>query len=345
MKAKQLFDRLIENWPVKAFCFAAALLLYVFYQNQSLDKKVFSVPLNLVTNNGFVAVEHHPATVSVSIKGKPDELAQVREKDISACLDLSYVSEEGKFDFPVILTLSDSVSHLNPLEMKVSPESVSLAVEEEFSAFVDIFPLLKGKPGYGYELKSATVSPNQVKITGPRSMVMNCKGVQTLPVDIGGATKSFVHKSGVEQKGVSFKAENVSLAVKIDISETKVSKKFDNLPVNLTNIDPGLEVKLMTKNISVVMEGALVDLEHFRPSSYMVLADCSGIHEPGNYEVKLSYILPSNFSLAEGNIKTVPVSFVVRKVEEEKIAVTEAPNGVLEEKVVDIPAFSGGAVQ
>ncbi len=335
MKAKQLFDKLIDNWPVKTFCFAMALLLYVFYQSQSLEKKVFSVPLDIQTDNGFVSVEPHPAVVAVTITGKAEELAQVRESDISAYLDLSYVFQEGKHEFPVLLALSSSATLINPLEIKVTPESVSLTVEEEISAYVDLIPLIKGKPAYGYELKSVKLSPEQVKVTGPRSMVMNCKSLQTRSINIDGATKGFVDTVGVENKGKFIRSENISVTAKLDISETKSSKTFENIPVNLTNVDSNIEVSQMIKSVSMTLDGSLVELERFRPSSFMILADCSEIHEPGTYEVTLSYIVPRNFSLSDNNVKTVPVTFVARSVEEEKITAADNYLGVPEEKVID----------
>ena len=37
MKAKQVFDKLTENWLPKALCFIIAVFLYVIYQNQSVS--------------------------------------------------------------------------------------------------------------------------------------------------------------------------------------------------------------------------------------------------------------------------------------------------------------------
>ncbi len=334
MKAKQLFDRLINNWPVKAFCFAMALLLYVFYQSQSLEKKVVSVPLDVNTENGFVAVEPHPAVVAVTITGKGEELAQIRESDISAYLDLSYVSKEGKYNFPVLLALSSSASVVNPLEIKVTPESVSLAVEEEVSSYVDLTPLVKGKPAYGYELKSVKLSPEQIKITGPRSMVLNCKSLQTKSINIDGASKGFIDTVGIEKKGIFINHENVSVTAKIDLSEIMTSKTFDNITVNLTNINENLDYDAVER-ISLTLKGSLAELESFRPDTFMILGDCSEITEPGTYEIALKYIIPSYFTLSDDQVKSIPVTFVVSAPSEEKVSVTETPSGIIEEKIID----------
>lgn len=323
MKAKHLFERLTEDWPVKVVCLVVALFLYGFYQNQNLDRKVFSVPLRVETKNGFVPTEPHPAVVAVSVTGKADELAQVRDSDLRAYLDLSYVAKAGTFDFPVLLELSDSASILNPMEIKISPESVSLSVEEIVSGFADVSPLIRGKPASGYELRSVSAVPEQIEITGPRTMVENCKSIQTKSISVEGARKSFSADAAVEQRGMFISSAGTSVSVKVEIGEVQGSRLFKNVPVNLINIDPLLEIAAMTGDVPMTLTGSVIELDSFVPGTFTILADCRNIHEGGTFDIALSYSLPDNFALADGFVKSVPVTFVLRKGEPELPAVIE----------------------
>ena len=337
MKAKQLFEKLIENWQIKAICFVIALFLYAVYQNQSVDRKVFSVPLSVESKNGFVSVEPHPRTVAVSVKGKAEELAQVRESDLTAYLDLSYVSHDGRYDFPVLLTLSDSASVLNPLEIKVTPELVTLRVEEEITSYVDVVPLISGKPANGYLFKTATVSPEQIAITGPKTMVENCKSLQTLNVSMSDAKKNFSSKVRVENKGMFIKHEDVTVTVSVELEEMQTSKQFTKLPITVTHVSPELEVRALTKEVTVTLQGSLVALENYTADDLLVSADASDIIEPGTFYVNLSYAVPKAFTLADGYTKSIPITFAAKQTEseedEEKITVVETSGGQLEEKV------------
>lgn len=323
MKAKQLFDKLIENWQVKAVCFVISIFLYAIYQNQSIDKKVFSVPLMLESKNGFVSIEPYPRTVAVSARGKAEELAQVRESDLRAYLDLSYVSRDGSYDFPVLITLSDSASVLNPLELKVTPEKVRLRVEEEITSYVDVVPLISGNPAYGYGIKNIIVSPDQIAITGPKTMIENCKSLQTLNVVTSNAKKSFTSKVKVEQKGLFIKHDDVEIAVTVEIEESQGSKQFTKIPVNIVNVAPNLEVTAMTKEVTFTLEGSLVSLEKFTPDPTFVTADASKIQETGTVYLELSYFVPRAFKLSEGYTKSIPVTFAKKEVEEAAEEVTE----------------------
>lgn len=309
MKAKQVFDKLIENWHIKAICFVIALFLYVIYQNQSIDKKVFSVPLTVESKNGFVSIAPHPRTVAVSARGKAEELAQVREADLKAYLDLTYVSKDGTYDFPVLLTLSDSASILNPLELKVTPEVVHLRVEEEVTSYVDIIPLLSGKPAYGYSVKNVTVVPDQIAIKGPKTMTENCKSLKTLNVTTTGARRSFTAKTKVEQKGLFITHDDLEVSVTVEITELDGSKQFEKLPVKVLNLNPDLEIRAMTRDITVTLNGSLPSLENFRPGESFVTADVSHINTSGTFYINLTYNVPKRFTLADGYTKNVPITF------------------------------------
>lgn len=309
MKIKPLFEKLTDNWLPKAVCFVIALFLYVIYQNQSVDKKVFSVPLEVESKNGFVSVEPHPRTVAVSVRGKAEELAQVRETDLKAYLDLTYVSEDGSYDFPVLLTLSDSASVLNPLEIMVTPEKVHLRVEEEITAYVDVIPSVSGNPAYGYSAKNITVSPDQIPIVGPRSMVEKVTSLKTLNVTMSNAKRSFTSKVQVEKKGMFIRHEDVTVSVTVEMEELSGSKQFEKIPVKIQNLSPNLEVRAAASSVTVTLNGSLVSLDTFKPDDSFVVADASKITEPGTHYVDLKYSVPKRFTLSDGYTKSIPVTF------------------------------------
>ncbi|MDY6397063.1 MAG: CdaR family protein [Treponema sp.] len=337
MKAKQVFDKLIENWHIKAICFVIALFLYVIYQNQSVDSKVFSVPLTVESRNGYVSVAPHPRTVVVSARGKSEELAQVRESDLKAYLDLNYVYKDGTYDFPVLITLSDSASILNPLELKVTPEVVRLRVEEEVTSYIDIVPFISGNPVYGYGVKKVSVSPDQIAITGPKSMIENCEPLKTLNVTTNGAKRSYTVKTKVEQKGLFIKHDDIEVAVTVEIEEIEGSKQFTKLPVKIINLSPDLEIRAMTTDVTVTLNGSLAALENYKPPESFVTADVSHIASAGTFYIDLSYSLPKRYTLAEGYTKNIPITFTTKQKalpenpEEEKVTIVENA-GNLEEK-------------
>ena len=313
MKARQVFDKITENWKVKAICFVIALFLYIAYQIQSVDRRVFSIPLSIESKNGFVSVEPHPRTVAVSARGKAEELAQVRDSDLRAFLDLSYISEDGSYDFPVLITLSDSASVLNPLELKVTPEKVHLRVEEEITSYVNIEPLVTGNPAAGYSIKKISVSPEQIAILGPRTMIEKVPSLKTLNVTTNGAKRSFTSKTKIEQKGLFIKHDDVEVSVTVEIEEQSGKKQFTKLPVKILNLSPNLEIRAKANDVEVTLEGSIPSLDSYSPAENFVTADVSKIETAGTFYVDLTYNVPKRFKLSDGYTKTIPITFVQRQ--------------------------------
>ena len=319
MKARQLFEKIIENWQVKAVCFVISIFLYVAYQTQSVDKKVFSVPLYVESKNGFVSVEPHPRSVAVSARGRTDELSQVRDSDLKAYLDLNYVSENGSYDFPVLITLSDSASVLNPLELKVTPEKIHLRVEEETTSFVNLLPVVSGNPAYGYSVKKVTVSPDQIAITGPKTMIEKITSLKTLNVTTSGAKRSFTSKVKVEQKGHFVNHDDIEVSVTVEIEELTGKKQFTRLPVKILNLSPELEVRAITSDVMATLEGSLVSLDSFTPTDSFVSADVSKIENSGTFYINLNYSVPKRFKLLDDYTKSIPITFTQKKIPEDNI--------------------------
>ncbi|MBQ0051533.1 MAG: hypothetical protein KBT11_05650 [Treponema sp.] len=334
MKVKQLFEKLIENWPVKAVCFIMALFLYVFNQQSGMTSKTVKTTLAIDRESGFRPAEAFNNSVTVSFKGKSEEIASIMEKDISAYIDLNYVAKEGKYDFPVLLKLNDNVTAINPLEIKVTPEIISLRVEPEIAGFAEIVPLVKGKVPHGYEIKSISVNPEQVKIRGAVSLVNNCKTLQTATVPVSNATRSFQTTVKIENPRRSLTVEEQTVSVTVEVDEVKDSRMLKNVPVNLVKLHPGLEAKFSPKTVNVNVEGSQLSIEKIRDYSSIIKADCAALDEPGTYELKLNYSLPSGVKLSENPVKTVSVTVSMKhENSEEKLTIVEDQAGTLEEKV------------
>ncbi len=318
MKIKQLFEKLIENWPVKAVCLMMAIFLYIFNQQSGMTTNTIKTNLIIGNENGFTPAEVFNTNVAVTLRGKSESISSITEKNITAYLDFSYVAKGGKYEFPVLLKFDQTVSAMNPMEIKVTPEKITLKVEEEISGYAKIEPLLKGEVPHGYQRKSVVIEPEQVKIRGARSLVENCKSLQTATIVLSNATTSFSGTAKIEnlKKNISLETDKVSYTVEVEeISDTKT---LSNVPLSAVNLSPELEVKNLQKSVSFSVKGKLLSLEKFTDYSSVCKADFSDVKEPGKYDVKLLYSLPFGIYLDGNYPKTVSVSVSQKKISDEK---------------------------
>lgn len=297
MKVRQLIEKFQENWPVKISCFIIALLIYIFYNISTLESKSFNVPLKVNTNSGFVPLGKHPSRVRISVTGKKEDISMISEKDFEAFLDLTSAVKNGKEKFPVIVNLSDKISLFDSIEYRVNPDGIELRVEEQFSNYSSVSPLIYGEPAKGYVVESVKVTPKSVKITGPKSMVENCSRLQTSRVNIGGASVPLSQKVSVENAGDFLKLSEVTeVTVEVNITPKKVEKEFKNIPTVTINLSDNLELKSKGE-ISAHISGNENDIEKYIPAMGDFILDLEGITEPGPYEIPVKSKVSSKFKV------------------------------------------------
>lgn len=314
MKVKELFDKITDNWPVKGACFLMAVCLYVFYTLSIQDSKSFTVPLTIESENGIAVAGSYPNRVKITLRGKTEDIAAVRENEVSAYLDLNYLSKDGTYKLPVLVNLSKQALLLETLEVHVSPQEVSLKVEEEINGFVPITPLVSGTPAHGYELSEITIEPSEVEITGPRSAVQNCTRIQTQAVSVKGADSTVVRTVNPDNLGRSLKlAGKQTVTVTALVVPTVMIRKFENVNVNFINLPEGFEVFPSKVNASFTLKGRMTELEKYAPSENSVTADFSVVEESDSYEIPVEHNFPSGFELVEFPLKKINVE--VRKIQ------------------------------
>ncbi len=321
MKVFQLIKRFFTekfelNVPALVVCFALSCFLYYVYRSQTLRERAFTVPLTVIAENGIVPAGPHKSDVQVIIKGNPDDVNSLSERDFSAYLDLNYASSGGEVDVPVLLRLSDEAGRIVSLETRCVPGHVVLAVEEEVSELVSVEPQIMGLCANGFEVSSVSISPPQIRVTGPRSRVSSISALKAESVSVDGAEKDVSADVGIDGKPKFLKIDSESFSVFAEIVPVKKAQKIDLVRVNLQNIPENLFVSSQTENISLTIYGNQSEVEKWRPPQNLVTADCSKIRSAGRFAVPVSINLPARFSLTGEVARTVFVTFQEKKIAE-----------------------------
>lgn len=332
---KKFKEILVHNWRAKALCFGISCLLYIFYQNQTLESNTLTIPLRIKADNGIV-MENSPSTsnVAVEIRGRIEDLKNLSETDFRPYLDLNYTAQAGEYDFPVLLDISNRALKISPLEITVRPKQIRLSVDEKYTDYVDVKPLFVGSVPSGYELKYS-VLPEQVKITGPKTRVEKLKLVQTKEIDISSISGTGIATTRINSPGVFLKYdEKQEFKVMMELVSKKSAKIFSNIPVKFINLDEKLKIDDPEKSISISLYASSIDLENFTPGENAVEVDCYGITGAGTFSVPLIFNIPSTFSVSSDSPKNISVTFTEKKDEN----ITETENSGTPENTPDSEA-------
>lgn len=301
MKISENFNKLLDNWPVKAVCLLIALFVYIFYNLSIQESRSFTVPLEVRSQNGISPASNHLKKVRITLKGKTEEIASVRENEVTAYLDLNHLAKDGTYKVPVSIDLPKSALMLDTLEVSVAPQNVSLKVEESISGWVKVNPLISGTPAHGYEIKSINVYPDEIEIYGPRSLVENCTRIQTQVVSVKNASTSLEKAVIPENLGAFLKhVSGEKLRVEVEIGPVISEKSFDNIPLIFVNPAQDFEVIPAISSVKITVSGNLLEMEKFTPEKDCAKIDCSSITEEGDFELPVKYSIPDSLSVIDG---------------------------------------------
>ena len=188
-------NRLTQNLSLKILSLLIGILVWLIVVNMDnpVIKRSFILSdvelLNeaYIDATGKVALKTEEQTsIRVTVKGPRKTLSKLSTTDIKATADLQQaVSLETN---PVMIPINVTVSGIVSSNISVSPQNLSVKLEDKVSGeFIVAVNNGGNTPGSGYEIGSQTVSPEKVRITGPRSL-MNKIDKVNVNINIGGAT-------------------------------------------------------------------------------------------------------------------------------------------------------------
>ena len=211
-----------------------------------------------------------------------------------AVLDLSTLpAREGLVRTAIPFRLLDEKG--NAVEsslLEVTSESVlmdSVVVEQTLyslrtMALSDV-GLITGTPANGYEIKSVSITPEQVTAAGRESSLAL---LDTLypdsSVSVEGASRSFNQQVKVRKPSELVYLSSDSVTVAVEIGPVIRERTFENVKVTVEGVENGLRAELSVKNTDVNITGAQLWVETLKANALTLVCDASGLAE-GTYQL------------------------------------------------------------
>jgi len=298
MKVKQLIDRILDRWHIKVICFLIAIFLYIFHQMSLVDTKSITVPLTVTENGLVVHTNDVQKYVSVVIKADSDAISTIHVDDFNAFINLDYQTEKGLITVPVNIEVSQRVLAMDPIEVKVRPETINVQVEPKLSKFVPAEVTLSGELPQGYEIDDISISPDYVEIYGPESVVKAVQKIQTEQVNISDVKKRLQTEVGfINKNSVIHLDEKLTFDVEVDVKPIIIEKLYSEVAVTTKNLQSNLKIDSTLPSVSFTAKGTMPFFEFYQLSPNAVQIDMEKITEPGSYRLPLKIILPQALTL------------------------------------------------
>ncbi|MCF7807583.1 MAG: hypothetical protein K9M49_02410 [Candidatus Marinimicrobia bacterium] len=156
----------------------------------------------------------------------------------------------------------------------VEPESIWVSVEAMAHKEMNINLQAQINPALGYMLVGEiNVEPARVTVSGPRSLLDRINSFPVDPIELNGVNSDVLLDIPLHMEPAQlFQLDVKAATVTADIQSIG-SVEFQNIPIRLENVPPGVEVSVIPKTIGLEAEGGLDRLLALEPKDFTVSFD------------------------------------------------------------------------
>ena len=332
MKIHEFYKIFRRNWPVKLVCFVLAVFIYFFYRSATIQGKTLVISLDVSSQGITLPAQNIPKHMKVALKGRPEDIARITEKNITALVNLDYYTEEGKFKVPVDIILAPEIMEIEPLEVTADKSFLEINIVKKARKQLPVEAEIQGTPAAGYEITDIAISPSTVGVSGAKSILDAMVEVSTDEISVDEKRTSFSQNIGIHHESQLISYDDKTVTVTVTIQPITSSRRFVYQTIYLYGVNPLFEAKADPERITFTLTGNQNQLEAFVPELHTVRMNCSAITKPGTYEVPIEVVLPNGIRLVSQSDRTARVSLVpIEEEEKEPVVEEEETESVIEE--------------
>ena len=297
-----------RNWPAKLLSLLAAIVMWFFImrdQNPVMEV-TYTVPVQVQNLDSHYIIEDAPDVARIVLSGPRDTIMSIKADNLRAYIDASGV-KPGQNNVTIGFTPPAGMSLV-----EVKPDTITINVDEyaERKIPVEIVPI--GKFSDDVALKSYTIVPKEVTVSG-RKQLVNAVNKVVMKVNIDGQTKNFSAVSTLEAWDVSGNVLDVHInPIKGQAQyELNLLRKDKAVPITVPTVGTvadGYEVKSISvtpTQLTVTGREEMIDsVSEIQTEPIDLTGTTKGIQ--GNYNL----VLPSGVN---SNVTTVHVKVDIQK--------------------------------
>jgi len=287
------------------------IILWAFVTFSGEHSANLTIPVNVVNVPEEFMLSHlSHEEISLSLKGEGWQLAQI-SLGLNPTLDVSVLDENLKQSVSVRAALGRSSWLSSELQIvSVNPEQIEFTIEKISSKVVKIEQNLSVdlKPGYGF-VSSMNITPNTVKIFGPKSRIDTILSVKTKYVELKEVDQFTSEEINLEH--IPNTRLNSDLCrVEFDVQKI-VHKTFESVPINTINVPRGKELSLYPPEVKVIIRGGINNLGSFSREDFKLFVNFNDALSDTMGYVMPQIELPEFFNLVD--IRPNKIDYIIKQ--------------------------------
>lgn len=302
--------RLKRNFPQKIIALVCSVILsIVVMSDRNLTVEFQQIPVNIVLPDGFTSTDDiQQPTVTVRVSGRASRLRGISRDDLGT-LTISPPPREGNIQMtlqPSMISLPDG-AHIE----KFQPEFIGINLEplETRTLAVSTVHAFTGEPLPGFQLGEVRITPPEIEVTGPRSVISNTSQLYIEPIDLTGKASTFTVNRWIilNRNGLKAASERVEVTVNI-VSQSKQHIVI-GVPIVPINLNAPHTFKPATIDLTLIGDEA--SLSKIDTSNLFITVDAAQENDGNEHTRILNHDdfsvpnLPSGVAIDESKLPSV----------------------------------------
>jgi YbbR domain-containing protein len=177
--------------------------------------------------------------------------------------------------------------------VRLQPGRIELRAEPLRRRRLRVRVEVAGTPAFGYSVAESQVTPEEVEVAGPASMVDQLRAVQTVPFDLRGLSRDTTRSLGIEWVGdyVQFEPDRVTVTARVQ--DVVVTRELRKVPVRIVGVP---RATLTPSTLTLTLRGPQRILHDFTIPRDAAYVDAAGL-TAGSHQVEVTVEMPSEIEV------------------------------------------------
>lgn len=297
----------VKKHSLKFISAFLSVFLWVYVLNSEKVKFEKTVSLEYILPTDMIFAERPVQEVTFLIEGPRAFVRTVAEREDRLVIDLNRVNARRQLKFTVDINPAQLNLPFGMIVERVLPRRINIRLEKKASKIVKLRLQYAGSLPDKLSLSNTSLTPSEVEVYGPRSVVAKLKEIPVRPIDLE-------NLPGEDQLAVDLQLPDERLTVNageilFNYQLKAASSNFtvSDLPIRFLSEKRKISSKVKSADVRLLVPEKIIKNRSNVSSSVQVWADIpSGAK--GRVEVPLKVILPPSMHLLEVRPKTIIVN-------------------------------------
>ena len=260
---------------------AVVLAVFVWFLARKSGEPIqMSFYAPVVFKNVSTAFQVTSDPPQVNIVAHTNSRESFNPQEIQAVLDLEN-AKEGTLSY--VLTENHILSPVKVQITRIHPSQITVSIEELIEKTYPIKPRYQGTTKTGYLLGAIKIVPDTLTMRGPRSVLEKLDHISAHEIELEGLKDSATMRADLDLPGGNVQVIHQDVdyyTAKVTINSLPIRRRFDNVPVQLSNVEYVSVINPKTFNVFV--EGPEGIIKELDKDDFIGEIDLSTF-EPGEY--------------------------------------------------------------